>query len=48
VITFDEYNGTFTLFHMYYGPEYLSDVLVTWARENNILIQYIQPGNPEL
>lgn len=29
------------------GPEYLSDVFVTWARDNNIRIQYIQPGNPQ-
>lgn len=32
---------------MYYGPEYLSEVLVSWARDKNIAIQYIQPGNPQ-
>ncbi len=29
------------------GPEYVSELLVAWARERNILIQYIQPGNPQ-
>jgi len=29
------------------GPEYLSELLVSWARNNNILIQYIQPGKPQ-
>jgi len=29
------------------GPEYLSDLLVSWAKDNNILLQYIQPGKPQ-
>ncbi len=29
------------------GPEYLSELLVSWARDHNILIQYIQPGKPQ-
>ena len=29
------------------GPEYISEVLVSWAKENDITIQYIQPGNPQ-
>jgi putative transposase len=28
-------------------PEYISEVLVSWAKENDITIQYIQPGNPQ-
>lgn len=29
------------------GPEYVSELLVSWAREHNILIQYIEPGKPQ-
>ena len=29
------------------GPEYTSGKLLSWADENNIVIQYIQPGNPQ-
>ena len=32
---------------MYYGPEYLSELLATWAKKQNIVIQYIQPGKPQ-
>ncbi|KAB7619409.1 IS3 family transposase [Alkalilimnicola sp. S0819] len=28
------------------GPEFLGDVFTRWARENGMLIQYIQPGKP--
>lgn len=27
-------------------PEYISQTLVHWAEENNIFLQYIQPGKP--
>ena len=29
------------------GPEYLSTVLVTWAKQHNIKLDYIQPGKPQ-
>lgn len=29
------------------GPEYISHTLKLWARENNIELCYIQPGNPQ-
>jgi len=29
------------------GPEYISEILTTWARNKKIVIQYIQPGNPQ-
>jgi putative transposase len=29
------------------GPEYISHQLATWAKLNNINIQFIQPGNPQ-
>jgi putative transposase len=28
------------------GPEYISDTLVSWAKQKGIEILYIQPGNP--
>ena len=28
------------------GPEFLSQALTDWCRENGVLIQYIQPGKP--
>lgn len=28
------------------GPEFLSQILVDWAKENGVLIQHIQPGKP--
>lgn len=28
------------------GPEFLSQALTDWAKENGVLIQYIQPGKP--
>lgn len=28
------------------GPEFLSQILTDWAKENGVLIQYIQPGKP--
>jgi putative transposase len=32
---------------MYYGPEYISAALQTWATEWGIKLEYIQPGNPQ-
>lgn len=29
------------------GPEFISHVLVVWAKKNGIRIEYIQPGNPQ-
>lgn len=29
------------------GPEFMSQLLIDWAQEKKVLIQYIQPGNPE-
>ncbi|BHH82668.1 hypothetical protein LA52FAK_09570 [Desulforhopalus sp. 52FAK] len=29
------------------GPEYISNTLKTWSNENDIEINYIQPGNPQ-
>jgi transposase InsO family protein len=28
------------------GPEFLSQILVDWAKDKRVLIQYIQPGKP--
>lgn len=28
------------------GPEFISDALDMWCRENNITLTYIQPGKP--
>lgn len=33
-------------FQIYYGPEFLSSELVTWAESAGMMIQYIQPGEP--
>jgi putative transposase len=29
------------------GPEYISDVLATWAEKHGITLAFIQPGNPQ-
>jgi len=29
------------------GPEYISDLLKTWAARHNIMLDFIQPGNPQ-
>ena len=29
------------------GPEYVSNVLANWAKENSIELKFIQPGNPQ-
>jgi len=29
------------------GPEYISHLLASWAKKNNILLAFIQPGNPQ-
>jgi putative transposase len=29
------------------GPEYISGALAIWAKENNIELTFIQPGNPQ-
>ena len=29
------------------GPEYISDLLATWAKKNDIKLDFIQPGNPQ-
>jgi putative transposase len=29
------------------GPEYISDLLAAWAKENEITLAFIQPGNPQ-
>lgn len=29
------------------GPEFISHVLVVWAKKNGIRIEYIQPGDPQ-
>ncbi len=35
------------LFCMYYGPENVSGKLIAWAEQNNIRMEYIQPGKPQ-
>jgi len=32
---------------MYYGPEYISRLLQTWAKAQSIELNYIQPGKPQ-
>ncbi|GAM52179.1 hypothetical protein EBME_0642 [bacterium endosymbiont of Mortierella elongata FMR23-6] len=32
---------------MYYGPEYVSIAMQTWARQRCITLEFIQPGNPQ-
>ncbi len=34
------------LFRMYYGPEYLSEVFAGWCPDQDIRLNYIQPGKP--
>lgn len=29
------------------GPEYISHLLASWAKKHNILLMFIQPGNPQ-
>jgi len=29
------------------GPEYISHLLASWAKKNNIILEFIQPGNPQ-
>ena len=29
------------------GPEYISDALANWAKDNEIRLNFIQPGNPQ-
>lgn len=29
------------------GPEYISGLLITWAQEHGIRLEFIQPGNPQ-
>lgn len=29
------------------GPEYISGLLITWAEEQGIKLEFIQPGNPQ-
>ncbi len=29
------------------GSEYISEILTSWAQQNDIKIEYIQPGNPQ-
>ncbi|MGV6816681.1 MAG: integrase core domain-containing protein, partial [Thiotrichales bacterium] len=29
------------------GPEYISAAMVSWAKSNNIRLEYIQPGKPQ-
>ena len=31
---------------MYYGPEFLGEAFVQWAKSAGMAIQYIQPGKP--
>jgi len=31
---------------MYYGPEYISNAMRTWARDKQIKLDFIQPGKP--
>lgn len=33
-------------FPMYYGPEFLGQVFVSWCEDNGIFIDYIEPGKP--
>ena len=32
---------------MYYGPEFVSEALSIWAREQAIRVEYTQPGKPQ-
>jgi len=32
---------------MYYGPEYISELLATWVEKRGIVLAFIQPGNPQ-
>ena len=29
------------------GPEYISDLLITWAQKQGVRLEHIQPGNPQ-
>jgi len=29
------------------GPEYISEMIKTWAKKNDIVLEFIQPGNPQ-
>jgi len=29
------------------GPEYISELLKAWAAKHNIILDFIQPGNPQ-
>jgi len=32
---------------MYYGPEYISEAIMNWAKRKGIRMEYIQPGKPQ-
>jgi transposase InsO family protein len=32
---------------IYYGPEYLSEIITQWAGTHGIALNYIQPGKPQ-
>ena len=37
----------YLMFRWYYGPEYISARLLSWAEKRNIAIRHIQPGKPQ-
>lgn len=41
------YKWLTTLFCMYYGPEYISEKLKSWAEDTGGALQFIQPGKPQ-
>jgi putative transposase len=42
-----EWRGKPTQIRCDNGPEYISGLLMTWAKEQNIHLSFIQPGNPQ-
>ena len=34
-------------FRMYYGPAYISESIINWAKKKGIRREYIQPGKPQ-
>jgi putative transposase len=42
-----EWRGKPTTLRCDNGPEYVSEAVITWAREQGIRLQYTQPGKPQ-
>ena len=42
-----EWRGKLKAISCNHGPEYISDPLVSWAKERDVELQYIQPDKPQ-